>query len=151
MKSVKGKVKEASPWTNTGSFIKKPTSGWLHNDRDLMNGSSITYSVRVNTNECVCRLSVQHVWPYIVPGELCRVAVDEDTSICGPYSSHEVSISHLVKFPLSAILNFQREAIVRLAEASGKILPSKKRKVLGNCVYNKYVTWNIYCNRYPSM
>ena len=48
MKSVKGvKGKEAMPWTSTGSFIKKPTTGWLHNDRDLMNGSTITYSVRV--------------------------------------------------------------------------------------------------------
>ena len=47
MKSGKGKVKEATPWTSTGSFIKKPTTGWLHNDRDMMNGSGITYSVRV--------------------------------------------------------------------------------------------------------
>lgn len=51
MKSSKGKVKEAVPWTNTGSFIKKPTTGWLHNDRDLMNGASVTYSVRVGL-EC---------------------------------------------------------------------------------------------------
>lgn len=150
MKSVKGKVKEASPWTNTGSFIKKPTSGWLHNDRDLMNGSSITYSVRVSKNEGVCRLRVQHVRPYIVPGELCRVTVDEDTSVCGPHSSHEVSISHLVKLPLTALLNFEREAIVRLAEASGKIQPNKKRKVLRNCVYDKFVTRNMHCDRFPS-
>lgn len=47
MKSAKGKDKDAKPWTSTGSFIKKPTTGWLHSDRDLMNGSSITYTVRV--------------------------------------------------------------------------------------------------------
>ena len=58
MKSAKGKVKETTPWTSTGSFIKKPTSGWLHSDRDMMNGSNITYSVRVGWNE---GLTVQHV------------------------------------------------------------------------------------------
>jgi len=54
MKSAKGKDKDAKPWTSTGSFIKKPTTGWLHSDRDLMNGSSITYSVRVSYIFVVC-------------------------------------------------------------------------------------------------
>lgn len=91
MKSGKGKVKEATPWTSTGSFIKKPTTGWLHNDRDLMNGSGITYSVRY-LGSCAVLQSMRTLQ------YAARTAVT-------------------------------REAIVRLGEASGKILHSKKRKV----------------------
>lgn len=29
------------------AFIEKPASGWLHEDRDLTDGNSITYSVEV--------------------------------------------------------------------------------------------------------
>ena len=109
MKSVKGKVKEPTPWTNTGSFIKKPSSGWLHSDRDLMNGSSITYSVRVCLERGVYRITFQHVWPYIVSGQLCRVTVDEDATVRGPYSSHEVYLVPIwPMLPLIRVIKFPK-------------------------------------------
>ena len=32
---------------NEQGFIEKPATGWLHEDRDLIDGNSITYSISV--------------------------------------------------------------------------------------------------------
>ncbi|KAL5481264.1 hypothetical protein EMCRGX_G021395 [Ephydatia muelleri] len=35
---------EVGDWSESGTFLRKPVSGWLHDDRDLMN-SGITYKI----------------------------------------------------------------------------------------------------------
>ena len=40
-------------WSETGTFLRKPTSGWLHEDRELMDGSSINYEVQVSDGSSV--------------------------------------------------------------------------------------------------
>ena len=37
----------AGDWSNTGTFLRKPAGGWLHEDRELQSGLSINYSVQV--------------------------------------------------------------------------------------------------------
>ena len=32
-----------SDWTQTGTFIRKPVSGWLHSDTDMTDGSFVRY------------------------------------------------------------------------------------------------------------
>jgi hypothetical protein len=34
-------------WTNTGSFVSRPTQGWLHPDEQLAPDSGICYGLRV--------------------------------------------------------------------------------------------------------
>ena len=34
-------------WSTTGTFLRKPAGGWLHEDRELQNGLSVNYSVQV--------------------------------------------------------------------------------------------------------
>ena len=37
----------AGDWSVTGTFLRKPSGGWLHEDRELQNGLSINYNVQV--------------------------------------------------------------------------------------------------------
>lgn len=34
-------------WSSTGTFLRKPSSGWLHEERELKDGSSINYQIKV--------------------------------------------------------------------------------------------------------
>lgn len=34
-------------WSNTGSFISRPASGWLHRDEQLAAHAGVCYGVRV--------------------------------------------------------------------------------------------------------
>ena len=36
-------------WTNSGSFINKPSRGWLHPDEQLAPDVGVCYGVRVST------------------------------------------------------------------------------------------------------
>lgn len=38
-------------WTETGTFIRKPPTGWIHRDEDLTEGSEVRYRVAVSSNE----------------------------------------------------------------------------------------------------
>ena len=38
-------------WSNSGTFLRKPASGWLHEDRELMDNSCINYEVEVSRRE----------------------------------------------------------------------------------------------------
>lgn len=33
-------------WSSTGTFLRKPSSGWLHEERELKDGSSINYQIK---------------------------------------------------------------------------------------------------------
>ena len=46
-------------WARNGSFMKKPSSGWLHDDAALMNGDGVYYPVKVcrRMNELDCARS----------------------------------------------------------------------------------------------
>ena len=35
-------------WTKSGSFVNKPTRGWLHPDSQLAPDAGVCYGVRVN-------------------------------------------------------------------------------------------------------
>eukprot|EP00042_Codosiga_hollandica_P019230 m.58792 g.58792 ORF g.58792 m.58792 type:complete len:489 (-) comp49194_c0_seq1:121-1587(-) len=37
---------DAREWARNGSFMKKPSSGWLHDDQALMNGDGVYYPVK---------------------------------------------------------------------------------------------------------
>lgn len=37
----------AGDWSTTGTFLRKPAGGWLHEDRELKNGLCVNYSVQV--------------------------------------------------------------------------------------------------------
>ena len=50
-------------WSDTGTFVRKPSTGWIHKDQDLLDGSEIRYRVAV-------RLILHHV-------EFCH-----DVSVC---------------------------------------------------------------------
>lgn len=41
---AKARGVEVGDWSESGTFLRKPVSGWLHDDRDLMN-SGITYKI----------------------------------------------------------------------------------------------------------
>lgn len=34
-------------WSDTGTFVRKPATGWLHKDTDLVDGSYIRYKLTV--------------------------------------------------------------------------------------------------------
>jgi hypothetical protein len=34
-------------WSSTGTFLRKPASGWLHEDHELTDQSSINYKIWV--------------------------------------------------------------------------------------------------------
>ena len=34
-------------WSATGTFLRKPNSGWLHEERELTRGAAINYSIQV--------------------------------------------------------------------------------------------------------
>ena len=34
-------------WSDSGTFLRKPASGWLHDDTELMDNSCINYEVEV--------------------------------------------------------------------------------------------------------
>jgi hypothetical protein len=38
---------DTKEWARNGSFMKKPTSGWLHDDAALNNGDGVYYPVKV--------------------------------------------------------------------------------------------------------
>lgn len=38
-------------WSETGTFIRKPSTGWIHKDEDLTDGSAVRYRVAVSINE----------------------------------------------------------------------------------------------------
>ena len=38
-------------WSSTGTFLRKPTSGWLHEDRELSEQSSINYQIWVSESQ----------------------------------------------------------------------------------------------------
>ena len=35
-------------WSETGTFLRKPASGWLHEETELMDNSCINYEVEVS-------------------------------------------------------------------------------------------------------
>jgi hypothetical protein len=43
----------AGDWSTTGTFLRKPAGGWLHEDRELREGLSINYNVQVSGLICV--------------------------------------------------------------------------------------------------
>lgn len=48
---------DTKEWARNGSFMKKPSSGWLHDDDSLKYGDGIYYPVVVSANQqrvCVC-------------------------------------------------------------------------------------------------
>lgn len=44
----------AGDWSDTGTFLRKPTGGWIHEDAELQNGLSINYNVQVSMVWCEC-------------------------------------------------------------------------------------------------
>ena len=34
-------------WSDTGTFVRKPATGWIHRSEDLVDGSEIRYRVTV--------------------------------------------------------------------------------------------------------
>ena len=34
-------------WSESGTFLRRPAGGWLHEDRELMDASAINYEVQV--------------------------------------------------------------------------------------------------------
>lgn len=44
----KNKAGGRHEWTNTGSFISRPVTGWLHPDEQLAPHAGICYGVRVS-------------------------------------------------------------------------------------------------------
>ena len=40
-------------WSSTGTFLRKPTTGWLHEDHELCNQSSINYRIQVMTSRMI--------------------------------------------------------------------------------------------------
>ena len=38
-------------WSESGTFLRKPASGWLHEDSELMENSCINYEVEVRGRE----------------------------------------------------------------------------------------------------
>ena len=37
----------AGDWSNTGTFVRKPATGWLHRDLDLTDGAYVKYRLNV--------------------------------------------------------------------------------------------------------
>ena len=35
-------------WSDTGTFVRKPATGWLHKDSDLANGAYVKYRLSVS-------------------------------------------------------------------------------------------------------
>ena len=46
-RTFQGAMGDDHDWNRQGSFVKKPTTGWLHDDAALMNGDGIYYPVKV--------------------------------------------------------------------------------------------------------
>ncbi len=44
---------DTKEWARNGSFMKKPATGWLHDDAALTNGDGVYYPVKVCAM-CVC-------------------------------------------------------------------------------------------------
>ena len=40
-------------WSSTGTFLRKPSSGWLHDDHELQEQSSINYKIKVSPSLCL--------------------------------------------------------------------------------------------------
>ena len=40
-------------WSSTGTFLRKPSSGWLHDDHELQDQSSINYKIKVSPSLCL--------------------------------------------------------------------------------------------------
>ena len=38
-----------SDWSSTGTFLRKPAGGWIHDDSEFQSGLSINYTVQVNS------------------------------------------------------------------------------------------------------
>ena len=38
---------QVKEWARNGSFMKKPSTGWLHDDASLSNGDGVYYPVKV--------------------------------------------------------------------------------------------------------
>lgn len=47
----------AGDWSTTGTFLRKPTGGWLHEDPELKNGRCIDYTVQVRLATLWCYAS----------------------------------------------------------------------------------------------
>ncbi len=45
---------ETKEWARNGSFMKKPATGWLHDDTALTNGDGVYYPVKVCVVCCLC-------------------------------------------------------------------------------------------------
>ena len=75
-------------WSDTGTFLRKPQAGWLHDDDSLIN-SSVTYSVKV----CLC-VAVDSLDALLlrlaVPGLRAGQAVHDDTAVQRSDTSHQV-------------------------------------------------------------
>ena len=61
---LKRKNPPKSEWSNSGSFINKPSRGWLHPDEQLLPNAGVCYGVRVGPNKhqslTLCSFNV---WP----------------------------------------------------------------------------------------
>lgn len=65
-------------WSTTGTFLRKPSGGWLHEDRELQDGLSINYNVQVRK----CRVGPVSLVPQArsrkpapLTGLACKTAV----------------------------------------------------------------------------
>lgn len=37
-------------WSDTGTFVRKPATGWLHKESDLTSGAYVKYRLNVSTS-----------------------------------------------------------------------------------------------------
>lgn len=49
-------------WTRHGSFVNKPTRGWLHSD-SVVSTSGVSYTVRVSNKDTLCTPIGTHFGP----------------------------------------------------------------------------------------
>ena len=47
LKKKDGMIDHSKDWTNTGSFVNKPSKGWLHPNEQLHPDAGVSYGVRV--------------------------------------------------------------------------------------------------------
>lgn len=56
-----GREGDTKEWARNGSFMKKPASGWLHDDAALSHGDGVYYPVKVRLRRIV------HATPLSLP------------------------------------------------------------------------------------
>ena len=117
-------------WSESGTFLRKPANGWLHDDRDLTN-TGITYKIHVCASYVVlmrCQVFMKSLVSWLHRSE----EFYENTTVSDKDTSHEVCRRpYVLRATLlyRNVLSLYREAITRLAETAQRITPNKKRKV----------------------